>query len=50
MMNGWIELYMDPMIYLEMFILGIVTYTIVASLEYRRIKKVPMTEALKNVE
>ena len=50
MMNGWIELYMDPMIYLEMFMLGIVTYTIVASLEYRRIKKVPMTDALKNVE
>ena len=50
MMNGWIELYMDPMIYLKMFVLGIVTYTIVASLEYRRIKKVPMTEALKNVE
>lgn len=50
MMNGWIELYMDPMIYLKMFMLGIVTYTIVASLEYRRIKKVPMTDALKNVE
>ena len=50
MMNGWIELYMDPMIYLKMFVLGIVTYTVVAALEYRRIKKVPMTDALKNVE
>ena len=50
MMNGWIELYMDPMIYLKMFVLGIVTYAVVASLEYRRIGKVPMTDALKNVE
>ncbi len=50
MMNGWIELYMDPMIYLKMFVLGIVTYAVVAALEYRRIKKVPMTDALKNVE
>ena len=50
MMNGWIELYMDPMIYLKMFVLGIVTYAVVAALEYRRIGKVPMTEALKNVE
>lgn len=50
MMNGWIELYMDPMIYLKMFVLGIVTYAVVAALEYRRIRKVPMTDALKNVE
>ena len=50
MMNGWIELYMDPMIYLKMFALGIVTYAVVAALEYRRIRKVPMTDALKNVE
>ncbi len=50
MMNGWIEIYMDPMIYPEMFALGIVTYAVVAALEYRRIKKVPMTDALKNVE
>lgn len=50
MMNGWIELYMDPMIYVRMFVLGIVTYAVVAALEYRRIRKVAMTDALKNVE
>lgn len=38
------------MIYLQMFAAGIVTYTVVALLEFRRIKKVPMDEALKNVE
>lgn len=50
MMNGWIELYMDPMIYVRMFVLGIVTYAVVAAFEYRRIRKVAMTDALKNVE
>lgn len=29
---------------------GIVTYGLVALLEFRRVKKVPMDEALKNVE
>jgi putative ABC transport system permease protein len=33
-----------------MFVYGIVTYAIVAVLEYRKIGKVPMEEALKNVE
>ena len=48
--SGWITLWIDPMIYLQMFVAGIVTYAVVALLEFRRIKKVPMDEALKNVE
>ena len=48
--SGWITLWINPMIYLQMFAAGIVTYTVVALLEFRRIKKVPMDEALKNVE
>ena len=40
----------DPMIYVQMFAAGIITYGIVALLEFRRVKKVPMDEALKNVE
>ena len=34
----------------QMFAAGIITYGIVALLEFRRVKKVPMDEALKNVE
>lgn len=49
-MTGWIGFYVDPMIYLKMFLLGIFTYAAVALLEYRKIMKVPMDEALKNVE
>ena len=48
--TGWIPLYMDPVIYVKMFVLGFCTYLIVALLEYRKIKKVPMDEALKNIE
>ena len=48
--SGWITLWIDPMIYVQMFVAGIITYGIVALLEFRKIKKVPMDEALKNVE
>ena len=42
--TGWIPLYMDPVIYVKMFVLGFGTYLIVALLEYRKIKKVPMDD------
>ena len=48
--SRWIALWIDPMIYVQMFVVGFVTYGIVALLEYRRIRKVPMSEALKNAE
>lgn len=48
--SGWITLWIDPVIYVKMFIAGFATYGVVALLEYHRIKKVPMDEALKNVE
>ena len=38
------------MIYVQMFAAGIITYGIVALLEFRRVKNIPMDEALKNVE
>ena len=47
--SGWIPFYMDPMIYVKMFLLGFITYMIVALLEYRKIRNVPMEEALKDV-
>ena len=48
--SGWITLWIDPMIYVKMFVAGVVTYGLVAMLEYRRIRRVPMSEALKNAE
>ena len=48
--SGWITLWVDPKIYMEMFAAGILTYGVVAVLEYRKIRRIPMDEALKNVE
>ena len=48
--TGWITFYIDPKIFVEMFVIGVAAYAVVAAIEYRRIRKVPMDEALKNVE
>lgn len=48
--SGWIALWIDPKIYLKMFLIGIGTYAVVSLLEYRRIRRIPMDEALKNTE
>lgn len=49
-LSGWITFYINPVVYAKMFLLGFVTYSIVAALEYRRIQRVPLAEALKNAE
>ncbi|WP_029318814.1 ABC transporter permease [Butyrivibrio sp. AE3004] len=50
MMSGWMIIWLDPSVYVKMFLMGIITYAFVAVLEYRRIGRIPMSEALKNVE
>ena len=49
-MSGWLPLYYDKMIYIEIMALGTAAYLAVAALEYRKIRKIPMNDALKNVE
>ena len=49
-MNGWISFVIRPVVVVKMLLLGIGTYLIVAALEYRKVKRVPMDIALKNVE
>ena len=44
--SGWITMWVDPMIYVKMMAIGIATYAVVAVLEFRRIRHVPMDEAL----
>ena len=48
--SGWITFYIGPKIYVKMFVMGFATYLMVALLEYRKIRHVPMDAALKNVE
>ena len=49
-MTGWISLWVEPTLYPRMMAAGLISYAVVAILEYRRICRVPMDEALKNVE
>ena len=49
-MTGWLTYYIAPKVYVEMVVLGILAYLVVAFLQYRKIKKIPMSEALKNLE
>ena len=49
-MSGWIPFYVSPTLFPEMFAIGILTYAVVAVIEYRKVRKIPMEEAVKNVE
>ncbi|WP_167956578.1 ABC transporter permease [Anaerosporobacter faecicola] len=48
--TGWLTYYTKPSLYILLFIMGIVAYLVIAVLEYRKIRKIPMEDALKNVE
>ncbi|MCI7441814.1 MAG: ABC transporter permease [Clostridium sp.] len=48
--TGWFNFYIAPKIYLEMFLAGTLSYAVIASLQLFKIKKIPLDEALKNME
>lgn len=48
--SGWFAFVIEPMGYVKMFVFVLIGYLIVTVLDFRRIKKIPMDEALKNVE
>lgn len=49
-MTGWLPYYMAPQVPVQMILIGIISYGVVVLMEIRKIKKVPMSMALKNVE
>lgn len=49
-MSGWFSYYVSSDIFVKMMIAGVVSYAAVALFQYRKIRRVPMDEALKNVE
>ena len=49
-MSGWIPFYLSPMVFVKIAVIGIASYMVVAIIEYKKIKKIPMDVALKNVE
>lgn len=48
--SGWYAFKMQPMDYVKMFAFVLIGYLLVMCLDFKRIKKIKMDEALKNVE
>lgn len=48
--KGWIPLHITASVYLEIIVMGLSAYAVVAFFEMRRIKDIPMNEALSNAD
>lgn len=48
--SGWFAFVIDPAGYVKMFLFVLIGYLFVMILDFARIKKIPMDEALKNLE
>lgn len=48
--SGWLPYYVPNRIFAGMFAGGVITYGVVAIFQIRKIRKIPMTDALKNTE
>lgn len=49
-MSGWITCYYKPSVFPVMFMMNILVYAVISLFMMAKIKKIPMDEALKNVE
>lgn len=47
---GYLPYYTAPSIFIKMAALGVVSYAVIAFFQTRRVKKIPLADALKNVE
>lgn len=45
--SGWLTFYIDPMVYVQMLVLGILAYAVVGALQFRKIKKFLWKRLLK---
>lgn len=48
--SGWFSFHMEVISYVKMFAFVLIGYVMVMILDFQRIKKIPMDQALKNVE
>ena len=48
--SGWFSFHMETISYVKMFAFVLIGYVMVMLLDFQRIKKIPMDQALKNVE
>ncbi len=49
-MTGWMPYMRDIPSYIKMYLLAVVTYMVITGIQYLRIRRIPMDQALKNVE
>nr|MCR4716094.1 ABC transporter permease [Lachnospiraceae bacterium] len=47
-MHGWFNIFVSDSIEIKMFVMGVLTYAVVAIFEFIKIKRIPMDIALKN--
>ena len=48
--SGYLEFYMEPVDLVKVLAAGLITYAVISFFQIRKIKAIPMTDALKNVE
>ncbi len=48
--SGWLPYYCAPSVLIKMAVIGVISYAAIAFFQTRRIKKIPLADALKNVE
>ena len=48
--SGWLPYYVPEITFVKMFAAGVIAYALVALFQIRKVKRIPMTDALKNVE
>jgi putative ABC transport system permease protein len=49
-LSGWLTFYEPVSFYVKMVLFGIVSYTLVYLLQMRKVRRIPMGEALKSME
>ena len=47
---GWLPYYVAPSVFVKIIVMGIISYAVISFFQMRKIKKVPLADALKNVE
>ncbi|MDO4523328.1 MAG: ABC transporter permease [Eubacteriales bacterium] len=50
MMAGWFTFTVKPELFVQIALIGALSYSVIGWLLYRRIRRIPMEEALKNIE
>lgn len=47
---GWLPYYVPFTVYVKIIVAGIIAYSLIAFMQFRRVKRIPMDVALKNIE